>query len=98
MASSFIQSIATGIHPHCPAGDGASASAQAVSQVYSYEKFLGGLQLGQIVNIIDESRLENELGTGTQGGSGIVASDAGTNSGNGVQVRKREFYLIMWSF
>ncbi|TRY76741.1 hypothetical protein TCAL_04038 [Tigriopus californicus] len=86
MASSFIQSITTGIHPHCPAGDAASASAQAVSQVYSYEKFLGGLQLGQVVNIIDESRLENEIGAGTQGGSGIITSDVGAGSGNGVQV------------
>eukprot|EP00095_Tigriopus_kingsejongensis_P004637 maker-scaffold291_size219542-snap-gene-1.24 protein:Tk04637 transcript:maker-scaffold291_size219542-snap-gene-1.24-mRNA-1 annotation:"semaphorin-1a isoform x3" len=86
MGSSFIQSIASGSHPHCPAKRANAASAQAVSQVYSYERFLGGLKLGQVVNIIDESQLEAEGADGSRSGGGILSSDADSASGNNVQV------------
>ena len=50
MAASFIQSIATGEHSHCPIGP-----SEPKSKVFNYERHFSSARLGQIVNIVDES-------------------------------------------
>ena len=80
MAASFIQAISVGNHAHCPAPANPASSAASVSQVYSYEKFLGGVKLGQVVNIVDNSQM-----SGAEDGDD--GDDAGAGSGgNGVKV------------
>ena len=80
MAASFIQAISVGNHAHCPAPANPASSAASVSQVYSYEKFLGGVKLGQVVNIVDDSQM-----SGAEDGDDAKGGDAG-NGNNGVKV------------
>ncbi len=78
MASSFLQSVSTGHHPKC--GGGSEKAAFTAPQVFSYERHLGSVGLGQIVNIIDDK---------SHGGMGSGAVGAAGNNGRGSSSRKR---------
>lgn len=57
MASSFIQSIVTGEHSHCPV---IGAPTESRSQVFNYERHFSSARLGQIINIVEESPVKGE--------------------------------------
>merc|ERR1719188_1462849 len=82
MASSFLQSIATGHHAKCgnAAGGKESKRPELTSpQTFSYERHFGTVGLGQIVNIIDD---KNRAAIGAASETSMVSGE-GNGGGNG---------------
>ena len=85
MATSFIQSVATGQHAHCPV----TSAAGFESKTFSYEKHLTSARLGQIVNIIDEEQFKKDDQRNNEGAAGISSNQGG----QGVQVHNNSCYI-----
>lgn len=89
MASSFLQSVSTGEHPKCPG----PPAGETASQVFSYERQMSNVRLGQVVNIIDESQTDSTGSRSSSGSSnGGSVNGGGFNNGPGVKVSHNTSY------